>query len=169
MQTYVSEYKSICEDYKLFESTRKTKQQEIRELSELYNDILIVDKRIKNNIKHIQEILKTKPKVSKDFVDNTNQSFLDMLTNYEITVARYSKFVFEFDVLPTPKSLQGPMKDLVNSMKSLNDIVLDFNEDYPNFKLLVPFEESEIASTIYNLGFNIVSEKDWTKLVKYRG
>lgn len=165
-QIYVSEYKTICEDSVLTES--KLKQKALKDLAELYNNILIVNDRIKSNIIRIQYLLIKRPTITKDFVNIANQSFLDLFTNYEITIARYSKFLFEFKISSEPKKLKEPMKDLTQSMNKLNNIILKFNKDY-KYKLLQPFEESEIANTIHNFGFEIVSEKDWTKLVKYRG
>lgn len=164
-QTYVSQYKEILEDSNLFEN--KTRQQEVRELTELYRNIVTVGTRIKNNIKHLENILNTRPKITKDFVENTNQSFLDMLNNYEITVARYSKLLFEFKISPAPEKLKTPMKEMIESTNNLNSIILDFNSNYDH-KLIVPFEDSEIANTIHSYGFNIVSEKNWSQLVKYR-
>ena len=166
-QIYVSEVKNLYEENrKLFEA--KTKQNEINELIELYTNIQVVDKRIQNNIKRIKNLLDAKPQLSQTFVKDTNQSFLDMFTNYEITVARYSKFLHEFDITLPSKKLSEPMKHLTNSMNLLNDIVVDFNNFYP-YKLLQPFEESQIAETIHVYGFGIVKEKDWSNLVKYRG
>lgn len=166
-QIYVSEVKNLYEENrKLFEA--KTKQNEINELIELYTNIQVVDKRIQNNIKKIKSLLDAKPQLSQTFVKDTNQSFLDMFTNYEITVARYSKFLHEFDITLPSKKLSDPMKHLTNSMNLLNDIVVDFNNFYP-YKLLQPFEESQIAETIHVYGFGIVKEKDWSNLVKYRG
>lgn len=166
-QKYISKVKEFSEDHKeLFEA--KTKQNAINELRELYLNIQEVDERIQNNIKRIKELLDKKPQLSQTFADDTNQSFLDMFTNYEITVARYSKFLHEFDITLPSKKLSGPMKHLTESMNSLNDIIVDFNEYYP-YKLLQPFEESQIAETIHIYGFGIVKEKDWSKLVKYRG
>lgn len=166
-QVYISEYKALCEDNSLFES-ENTKQKAIKDLKELYYNILIVDNRIKTNINKIQNLLNKKVLITQAFVDTTNQSFLDMFTNYEITVARYSKFLFKFKISPEPKKLKEPMRDLVKSMENLNSIVKKFNKEN-KYKLLQPFEESETANTVYNYGFNIISEKDWTKLVKYRG
>lgn len=166
-QIYVSEVKSLYEENrKLFEA--KTKQNEINELIELYTNIQVVDKRIQNNIKKIKNLLDAKPQLSQTFVKDTNQSFLDMFTNYEITVARYSKFLHEFNITLPSKKLSDPMKHLTNSINLLNDIVVDFNNFYP-YKLLQPFEESQIAETIHVYGFGIVKEKDWSNLVKYRG
>lgn len=166
-QIYVSEVKNLYEENrKLFEA--KTKQNEINELIELYTNIQVVDKRIQNNIEKIKNLLDAKPQLSQTFVKDTNQSFLDMFTNYEITVARYSKFLHEFDITLPSKKLSEPMKHLTNSMNLLNDIVVDFNNFYP-YKLLQPFEESQIAETIHVYGFGIVKEKDWSNLVKYRG
>ena len=166
-QIYVSEVKNLYEENrKLFEA--KTKQNEINELIELYTNIQVVDKRIQNNIERIKSFLDAKPQLSQTFVKDTNQSFLDMFTNYEITVARYSKFLHEFDITLPSKKLSEPMKHLTNSMNLLNDIAVDFNNFYP-YKLLQPFEESQIAETIHVYGFGIVKEKDWSNLVKYRG
>lgn len=165
-QIYVSEVKNLYgENRKLFEA--KTKQNEINELIELYTNIQVVDKRIQNNVEKIKNLLDEKPQITQTFVEDTNQSFLDMLTNYEITVARYSKFLHEFDITLPSKKLSEPMKHLTNSMNLLNDIVVDFNNFYP-YKLLQPFEESQIAETIHVYGFGIVKEKDWSNLVKYR-
>ena len=166
-QKYISQVKEFSEDNReLFEA--KTKQNEINELIELYTNIQVVDKRIQNNIKRIKNLLDAKPQLSQTFVKDTNQSFLDMFTNYEITVARYSKFLHEFDIALPSKKLSESMKHLTNSMNLLNDIVVDFNNFYP-YKLLQPFEESQIAETIHVYGFGIVKEKDWSNLVKYRG
>lgn len=166
-QIYVSEVKNLYEENrKLFEV--KTKQNEINELIELYTNIQAVDKRIQNNIEKIKSLLDEKPQITQTFVKDTNQSFLDMFTNYEITVARYSKFLHEFDITLPSKKLSDPMKHLTNSMNLLDDIVVDFNNFYP-YKLLQPFEESQIAETIHVYGFGIVKEKDWSNLVKYRG
>ena len=166
-QTYISEIKNLYEENReLFEA--KTKQNEINELIELYTNIQEVDKRIQNNIKKIKNLLDAKPQITQTFVDDTNQSFLDMFTNYEITVARYSKLLHEFDIALPSKKLSEPMKHLTNSMNLLNDIVVDFNDFYP-YKLLQPFKESQIAETIHVYGFGIVKEKDWGNLVKYRG
>ena len=141
---------------------------EINELIELYTNIQVVDKRIQNNIEKIKSLLDEKPQITQTFVKDINQSFLDMFTNYEITIARYSKFLHEFDITLPSKKLSDPMKHLTNSMNLLNDIVVDFNDFYP-YKLLQPFEESQIAETIHIYGFGIVKEKDWGNLVKYRG
>ena len=166
-QIYVSEVKNLYEENReLFEA--KTKQNEINELIELYTNIQVVDKRIQNNIEKIKSLLDEKPQITQTFVKDINQSFLDMFTNYEITVARYSKFLHEFDITLPSKKLSDPMKHLTNSMNLLNDIVVDFNDFYP-YKLLQPFEESQIAETIHIYGFGIVKEKDWGNLVKYRG
>lgn len=166
-QIYVSEVKNLYEENrKLFEA--KTKQNEINELIELYTNIQVVDKRIQNNIEKIKILLDAKPQITQTFVEDTNQSFLDMFTNYEITVARYSKFLHEFDITLPSKKLSEPMKHLTNSMNLLNDIVVDFNGFYP-YKLLQPFEESQIAEIIHIYGFGIVKEKDWNNLVNYRG
>ena len=166
-QIYVSEVKNLYEENrKLFEA--KTKQNEINELIELYTNIQVVDKKIQNNIEKIKNLLDAKLQLSQTFVKDTNQSFLDMFTNYEITVARYSKFLHEFDITLPSKKLSESMKHLTNSMNLLNDIVVDFNNFYP-YKLLQPFEESQIAETIHVYGFGIVKEKDWSNLVKYRG
>lgn len=166
-QKYISQVKEFSEDHReLFEA--KTKQNAVNELKELYYNIQDVDKRIQNNIKRIKELLDKKPQLSQNFVKDTNQSFLDMFTNYEITVARYSKFLHEFDINLPSKSLSEPMKHLTESMNSLNAIIIDFNDYYP-YKLLQPFEESQIAETIHVYGFGIVKEKDWSNLVKYRG
>lgn len=166
-QIYVSEVKNLYEENrKLFEA--KTKQNEINELIELYTNIQVVDKRIQNNIEKIKSLLDAKPQITQTFVKDTNQSFLDMFTNYEITVARYSKFLHEFNITLPSKKISEPMKHLTNSMNLLNDIVVDFNNFYP-YKLLQPFEESQIAETIHVYGFGIVKEKDWSNLVKYRG
>lgn len=166
-QIYISKIKNLYEENKgLFEA--KTKQNEINELIELYTNIQEVDRRIQNNIKKIKNLLDEKPQITQTFVDDTNQSFLDMFTNYEITVARYSKFLHEFNITLPSKKLSGPMKHLTDSMNLLNDIVVDFNDFYP-YRLLQPFEESQIAETIHVYGFGIVKEKDWGNLVKYRG
>lgn len=162
-QKYISKVKEFSEDHKeLFEA--KTKQK----LKELYYSIQDVDKRIQSNIRRIKELLDKKPQLSQAFAKDTNQSFLDMFTNYEITVARYSKFLHEFDIALPSKKLSEPMKHLTESMNSLNAIIIDFNDYYP-YKLLQPFEESQIAETIHIYGFGIVKEKDWSDLVKYRG
>ena len=166
-QIYVSEVKNLYEENReLFEA--KTKQNEINELIELYTNIQVVDKRIQNNIEKIKNLLDAKPQLSQTFVKDTNQSFLDMFTNYEITVARYSKFLHEFDITLPSKKLSDPMKHLTDSMNLLNGVVVDFNNFYP-YKLLQPFEESQIAEAIHVYGFGIVKEKDWSNLVKYRG
>jgi len=166
-QTYISKIKNLYEENReLFEA--KTKQNEINELIELYTNIQEVDRRIQNNIKRIKTLLDAKPQITQTFVDDTNQSFLDMFTNYEITVARYSKFLHEFNITLPSKKLSEPMKHLTDSMNLLNDIVADFNDFYP-YKLLQPFEESQIAETIHVYGFGIIKEKDWSTLVKYRG
>lgn len=87
--------KEFSEDHKeLFEA--KTKQNAVNELKELYYNSQDVDKRIQYNIRRIKELLDKKPQLSQAFAKDTNQSFLDMFTNYEITVARYSKFLHEF-------------------------------------------------------------------------
>ncbi len=166
-QTYISEIKNLYEENReLFEA--KTKQNEINELIELYTNIQEVDKRIQNNIKRIKGLLDARPQITQTFVDDTNQSFLDMFTNYEITVARYSRFLQEFNIRFPSKKLSEPMKHLTDSMNLLNGIVVNFNDYYP-YKLLQPFEESQIAETIHVYGFGIVKEKDWSNLVKYRG
>lgn len=166
-QKYISKVKEFSEDHKeLFEA--KTKQNAVNELKELYYSIQDVDKRIQSNIRRIKELLDKKPQLSQVFAKDTNQSFLDMFTNYEIIVARYSKFLHEFDITLPSKSLSEPMKHLTGSMNSLNAIIIDFNDYYP-YKLLQPFEESQIAETIHTYGFGIVKEKDWSDLVKYRG
>lgn len=166
-QIYISKIKNLYEENKgLFEA--KTKQNEINELIELYTNIQEVDRRIQNNIKKIKNLLDEKPQITQTFVNDTNQSFLDMFTNYEITVARYSKFLHEFNITLPSKKLSGPMKHLTDSMNLLNDIVVNFNDFYP-YRLLQPFEESQIAETIHVYGFGIVKEKDWGNLVKYRG
>ena len=166
-QIYISEVKNLYEENReLFEA--KTKQNEINELIELYTNIQVVDKRIQNNIKKIKNLLDEKPQITQTFVKDTNQSFLDMFTNYEITVARYSKFLHEFDITLPSKKLSDPMKHLTDSMNLLNGVVVDFNNFYP-YKLLQPFEESQIAEAIHVYGFGIVKEKDWSNLVKYRG
>lgn len=166
-QQYISKVKEFSEDHKeLFEA--KTKQNAVNELKELYYNIQDVDKRIQDNIRRIKELLDKKPQLSQAFAKDTNQSFLDMFTNYEITVARYSKFLHEFNIILPSKSLFEPMKHLTESMNSLNAIIIDFNDYYP-YKLLQPFEESQIAETIHVYEFGIVKEKDWSNLVKYRG
>lgn len=166
-QKYISKVKEFSEEHKeLFEA--KTKQNAVNELKELYYNIQDVDKGIQNNIRRIKELLDKKPQLSQTFTDDTNQSFLDMFTNYEITVAMYSKFLHEFNITFPSKSLSEPMKHLTESMNSLNAIIVDFNEYYP-YRLLQPFEESQIAETIHIYGFGIVKEKDWSGLVKYRG
>ena len=160
-QTYISKVKEFSEDRKeLFEA--KTKQNAVNELKGLYYSIQDIDKRIQSNIRRIKELLDKKPQLFQAFAKDTNQSFLDMFTNYEIIVARYSKFLHEFDITLPSKSLSEPMKHLTDSMNLLNSIVVDFNNYYP-YKLLQPFEESQIAETI-----GIVKEKDWSNLVKYR-
>lgn len=133
----------------------------------LYYSIQDIDKRIQSNIRRIKELLDKKPQLFQAFAKDTNQSFLDMFTNYEIIVAIYSKFLHEFDITLPSKSLSEPMKHLTDSMSLLNSIVVDFNNYYP-YKLLQPFEESQIAETIHVYGFGIVKEKDWSNLVKYR-
>jgi len=166
-QTYISEIKNLYEENReLFEA--KTKQNEINELIEPYTNIQEVDKRIQNNIKRIKGLLDARPQITQTFVDDTNQSFLDMFTNYEITVARYSRFLQEFNIRFPSKKLSEPMKHLTDLMNLLNGIVVNFNDYYP-YKLLQPFEESQIAGTIHVYGFGIVKEKDWSNLVKYRG
>lgn len=166
-QTYISEIKNLYEENReLFEA--KTKQNEINELIELYTNIQEVDKRIQNNIKRIKGLLDARPQITQTFVEDTNQSFLDMFTNYEITVAKYSRFLQEFNIKLPSKKLSEPMKHLTDSMNLLNGIVVNFNDYYP-YKLLQPFEESQIAETIHVYGFGIVKEKDWSNLVKYRG
>lgn len=166
-QTFISRIKSLYEENReIFEA--KTKQNEVNELVELYTNIQEVDKRIQNNIKKIKSLLDEKPQITQTFVDDTNQSFLDMFTNYEITVARCSKFLHEFSITFPSKKLSEPMKHLTDSMNLLNDIITDFNDFYP-YKLLQPFEESQIAETIHIYGCGIVKEKDWSNLVKYKG
>lgn len=86
-QKYISKVKEFSEDHKeLFEA--KTKQNAVNGLKELYYSIQDVDKRIQSNIRRIKELLDKKPQLSQAFAKDTNQSFLDMFTNYEITVAR---------------------------------------------------------------------------------
>lgn len=85
-QKYISKVKEFSEDHKeLFEA--KIKQNAVNELKGLYYNIQDVDKRIQSNIKRIKELLDKKPQLSQAFAEDTNQSFLGMFTNYEITVA----------------------------------------------------------------------------------
>lgn len=165
-QSYISRCKEIIDDSKLKEA--KSKQNAVNELIELYESIKTVQNRIDANIERIKELLKTKPRLSETFVEDTNQSFCDMFTNYEITIARYSKFLYDFEIKLPSKNLKEPIRNLTKAMDTLDSVIVDFNNYYPH-RLLRPFEESEIAETIHVYGFEIVSEKDWSKLVKYRG
>lgn len=165
---------NLREDFHLFERTLnkiifarihlKENDRQINQFNELIQDLQDVTDRIKKDIEAVKRLMSVSKTWNEKVIKESNLSLSDLFTTYEIVIARYKTYVDKFGY---QDPLDILLKTCTNYMSQLDQLLYDFNLKN-NLKLLVPSKESEIVKIIMNSGYQVVTERDWGKLVVYR-
>lgn len=157
----------LQQDFRLFEKTLDKiifARIHKKPLDELIQELQNITDRIKKGVVAVKRRLVLSHTWSKEAIDGSNSDLSSLLTNYEITIARYKTYVDKFGC---EEPLDKLLKMCTNYVSQLDRLLRDFNLK-DGLKLLVPSKESEIIKIILNSGYQVVVTRDWGSLVVYR-
>lgn len=149
-----------------FSLSESTNQKE--DLEEIISNLNTLSVRISNDIKKLKTYLITCKLLTQQETIDVNQSFGDLLTNYEIVFSKFKSYLnkYKFDE-NSENILTKAFNNLIQSMSILDEEIYKYNS-ISVYKLLQPFEESKIALKLHNYSFKFVRDNEIGNLVVYR-
>lgn len=147
---------------------KDSKLHQKNQLEEILRDIKTIGNRICKDVKRVEYYLVNSQSLNKEETISTNQSFGDMLTEYEIIFSKYKSYKnkYKFDK-ETEKTIKAIFEKFIDSMTILDKAIYKYNS-VNIYKLLQPYEESKLAKNLQFYGFSFIDEKEISKLIVYR-
>lgn len=122
-----------------------------RECREFFTDLQILNNRIKEDIKDIQNGLNQDPGLSRIQVTNSNINLRDLALTCDQVFRRYNRFPRK-DI----EILRKELDIFVQSIRNLDQVLQKYNNQDSWFKLIDFSKEYDFLNRVINLKFNIV-------------
>lgn len=137
-------------------------------LAEILSNIQIIGNRISNDIRRINYLLENSKGLNKEETEETNRSFGDLLTEYEIIFSKYKSYINKYTFnAKFEEKIKAVFEKFINSMTELDKAIYKYNS-VNMYKILQPYEESELGKCLQNYGFSFVKENEISNLIVYR-